>query len=200
MDEDTLDARLRDAGLADTAAAWPVGATIRPPDLSTSETLPATSEPNERSLPRLSVDLRGSMPTDGPTPPPSTGADLEVRALLGEGGMGRVLLARQHSLQRDVAVKTAKDGAAPSVRDAILREGAITGQLEHPAIVPVHALGVDSDGRPAMVMKRVEGVSWDVLVKDPDHERWEGWEGDQGDRLPGHLQLLARRCVHHAEV
>jgi hypothetical protein len=39
-------------------------------------------------------------------------ADLEARELLGEGGMGRVLLARQRSLQRDVAVKLLKQESA----------------------------------------------------------------------------------------
>src|SRR6185295_6663298 len=98
--------------------------------------------------------------------------------------MGRVLLARQHSLAREVAVKTARDDTNLSAREAILWEGAISGQLEHPSIVPVHALGLDAAGRPALVMKRIEGVSWDALIADPAHPGWEGWEGTHKDRLP----------------
>jgi hypothetical protein len=140
-------------------------------------------------LPTLSVDLR-KPPSVGANP----GADLEIRGVIGEGGMGRVLLARQHSLSRDVAVKTVKHDATDSARAAILTEGAITGQLEHPAIVPVHALGLDTAGWPALVMKRIEGTSWQELVENPAHAGWEGWEGDATMRMPGHLQILESVC------
>lgn len=195
VDEAELEERMRAVGVADTAV-WPIGATIRPPDVSAADTVraPMSASKAQRSLPHLSVDLGGSSGGRPPGSPVSSGADLEVRAVIGEGGMGRVFLARQHSLQRDVAVKTAKDGAPESVRRAILSEAVITGQLEHPAIVPVHALGVDAEGRPAMVMKRIEGESWDELARDPAHEGWEGWDGDDDDRLLGHLQILVQIC------
>jgi serine/threonine-protein kinase len=77
---------------------------------------------------------------------------------------------------------------------ALLHEGAITGQLEHPAIVPIHALGVDEGGRPAMVMKRVDGIAWADLLRDPAHPGWEGWQGSPVDRLPGHLEILVQVC------
>ena len=145
--------------------------------------------PRSAPLPTLSVDLR-KPPSVGAEP----GADLEIRGVIGEGGMGRVLLARQHSLSRDVAVKTVKPDASENARAAIILEGAITGQLEHPAIVPVHALGLDTAGWPALVMKRVEGVSWQELIDDPAHAGWEGWEGDAAMRMPGHVQILESVC------
>jgi Protein kinase domain len=149
------------------------------------ETIRSDARVKSNPLPTLSVDLR--------TPPAAAGAsgsDLEVRGVIGEGGMGRVLLARQHSLARDVAVKTVKHDATDTARMALVAEGAITGQLEHPSIVPVHALGVDAHGSPALVMKRVEGVTWEALITDAAHPGWEGWEGDSNNRLPGHLQIL----------
>jgi len=193
VDEGEIEKRLRDIGIADTSEL-PVGATLRPPDASVAKTVAAPATWTERSLPRLSVDLRGSRGAEPGDVLPTHEADLEVRSLIGEGGMGRVFLARQHSLRRDVAVKTAKDGAPDWARQAIFVEGAVTGQLEHPAIVPVHALGIDSAGRPAMVMKRIEGVSWHVLAKDPANEGWDGWEGTPDDRLLGHLQILMQIC------
>ena len=124
--------------------------TIRPVDESTgADTIAPRNQPLQ-SLPSLSVDLRDAL--TGDVEPARERPDLEVRGGIGEGGMGRVLLARQHSLSRDVAVKTAKRDASQSSRDAILVEGSITGQLEHPAIVPVHALWLDPSGWPAMVM------------------------------------------------
>ncbi len=180
--------------------------TIRLADLSQSsgaDTIAPTALPTQ-SLPALSVDLRDALTGDG-SKAPGERPDLEVRAVIGEGGMGRVLLARQHSLARDVAVKTAKTNASQSNREAILFEGSITGQLEHPAIVPVHALGLDPSGWPAMVMKRIEGVAWDGLLADPSNPGWEGWEGTPQDRLPGHLQILISVCnalhfAHSREV
>ncbi len=129
--------------------------------------------------------------------PAAVDRDLEVIATLGEGGMGRVLLARQHSLDREVAIKTLHGSASDRERDALLLEGAITGHLEHPTIIPVHALGLDSEGRPVLVMKRVEGVEWTRLLEDPHHEVWGD---DQRERLAGHLDILMQVCnaVHFA--
>lgn len=66
--------------------------------------------------------------------------------------------------------------------------------------MPVHALGVDEQGRPAMVMKRVDGVAWDALLANPAHAGWEGWPGTPEDRLAGHLEILTQVCnaVHFA--
>jgi serine/threonine-protein kinase len=142
----------------------------------------------ERALPQISVDLR--LP-DAALPSPPGAADLEVTGLLGEGGMGRVLLARQHSLDREVAIKTLRAAANADDRASLISEGAITGYLEHPAIVPVHALGFDAAGQPVLVMKRVVGVSWAQLVEDPAHE---AWDGPPGDRLEAHLDVLMKVC------
>ncbi|MFO0619570.1 MAG: serine/threonine-protein kinase [Polyangiaceae bacterium] len=122
------------------------------------------------------------------------GADLQVVGVLGEGGMGRVHLARQRSLGRDVAVKVTKPGADAAARDALFREGAFMGLLEHPNVVPVHALGRDADGSPLLVMKRIEGVSWQDLLEDPAHPAWERVESAPGDRLAAHLQILLQLC------
>jgi eukaryotic-like serine/threonine-protein kinase len=189
--KDRRDGQLDELGLADTHAL-PADATIR-------ANAPSEGPPGPGHLPRLSLDLRGSLAPPGAAPA-APEADLELCGILGEGGMGRVFLAKQHSIGREVAVKTVRDDAPPEVRRAILYEGAITGRLEHPAIVPVHALGVDQAGRPAMVMKRIEGVAWNRLLEDPAHPGWEGWQGSPADRLPGHVEILVQVCnaVHFA--
>jgi len=95
----------------------------------------------------------------------SPGSEFVVKGSLSVGGMGEVLLAHQGTLGRDVAVKVPK-ASAPRQRDAdLIVEGRVVGQLEHPNIVPVHALGHDEQGRPMLVMKRVEGQSWRELLK-----------------------------------
>lgn len=89
---------------------------------------------------------------------PRGDAEFEIVATLGEGGMGRVHLARQRSMDREVAVKTLKQGAPEHVARALLREARMTGMLEHPGVIPVHALGIDDARAPLLVMKRVDGV------------------------------------------
>lgn len=95
-------------------------------------------------------------------------AALEDLGPLGEGGMGVVHAARQVALDRTVAVKFLRpDKRAPSDVEALLAEAWRTGGLEHPNILPVHALHLDADGRPLLVMKRIEGQTWAQLLHEP---------------------------------
>src|SRR5690349_14585720 len=79
---------------------------------------------------------------------------------LGEGGMGEVLLAHDEHIGRDVAVKRIR-ASEPTAEELsrFLREARVQGRLEHPAVVPVHDLAVDRDGRPFFVMKRLSGTT-----------------------------------------
>src|SRR5579872_2770165 len=79
---------------------------------------------------------------------------------LGAGGMGEVVRAWDRDLHRFVAAKRLR--SKPASRDTLLRfvkEAQITGRLEHPHIVPVHDLGVDSEGRLYFSLKLIEGES-----------------------------------------
>ena len=99
----------------------------------------------------------------------SVGGRIDLHDTLGEGGMGVVHLATQATLGRHVAVKTLKPGVtSPEAALRILREAWVTGALEHPNVVPVHDVGVDAEGAPVIVMKRIEGRSWADLMRDPD--------------------------------
>ncbi len=79
---------------------------------------------------------------------------------VGAGGMGRVYVARDERLGRDVAIKVSHAPVAGTELDVRLqREALLLADLEHPGIVPVHDVGVLDDGRLFYVMKRVEGRS-----------------------------------------
>lgn len=114
--------------------------------------------------------------------------EFKVLDVVGAGGMGVVVLAEQQTLQRQVAIKRPHPDKADSLRiQAIVREGILTGRLEHPNIVPVHFLGRTEEGHPALVMKRISGTSWKDLIHQPEHT---GYDKIQGDRLTWHLRVL----------
>jgi eukaryotic-like serine/threonine-protein kinase len=105
----------------------------------------------------------GTSATEAATTPSAATGTLPDRyrlgALLGEGGMGEVLLATDRQIEREVAIKRMR--VAPT-RDALARferEAKIQGRLDHPAIVPVHELATDTEGRPFFVMKRLTGTT-----------------------------------------
>ena len=90
----------------------------------------------------------------------------EYLQALGAGGMGEVVRAWDRDLHRFVAVKRLR--STSDSRDATLRfvkEAQITGQLEHPNIVPIHDLGIDSDGRVYFSLKLIEGESLRSIIE-----------------------------------
>ncbi|MFN0242169.1 MAG: protein kinase domain-containing protein [Planctomycetota bacterium] len=91
--------------------------------------------------------------------------------MLGEvarGGMGVILRVWDEDLRRTLAMKVVlgagghvASGETPLVRPRtlgrFLTEAQVTGQLDHPGIVPVHELGLDAEGRVYFTMKLVKG-------------------------------------------
>jgi serine/threonine-protein kinase len=112
--------------------------------------------------------------------------------LMGKGGMGEVIAARDEQIGRDVAIKRMK-AAKPSERAIrrFLREASIQGRLEHPAIVPVHEIGRDTDGLPFFAMKKLAGTTLAKLFAS----RSEGSEGSEGFPLQRVLRAFADVCL-----
>ena len=87
---------------------------------------------------------------------------------LAQGGMGRVLRAWDEALAREVAMKVVP-GSAPSAASEderadhekrlvrFIDEARITGQLDHPGIVPVYEIGLDESGAVFFTMPLVRG-------------------------------------------
>jgi eukaryotic-like serine/threonine-protein kinase len=93
-------------------------------------------------------------------------ADYELGELIGRGGMGEVLAARDRNFGREVALKRMRaDKPSPELVERFLREARIQARLDHPAIAPVHDLGYDSEGLPYFTMKRVGGATLAALLE-----------------------------------
>jgi serine/threonine-protein kinase len=88
-------------------------------------------------------------------------------ALHARGGLGQVSLARDEALGRLVALKEIQPGRAddPTSRQSFLFEALVTGNLEHPGIVPVYAMGRAADGRPFYAMRFIRGQSLDEAIR-----------------------------------
>jgi serine/threonine-protein kinase len=108
------------------------------------------------------------------------GAEVECRDrytlthLHASGGIGRVWLAQDTDLNRNVALKELRPDRADNdrVRARFLKEARITGQLEHPGIVPVYELGRRfSDSQPFYTMRFVRGETLSKAVKRYDENR-----------------------------
>jgi serine/threonine-protein kinase len=85
--------------------------------------------------------------------------------LLGEGGMGRVYLARQLDLGRQVVVKVMHDhlAADPKFSERFQRETLLMARFQHPYAVALYDASLNDPQGPCIVMEYIRGVTLDVL-------------------------------------
>jgi serine/threonine protein kinase len=96
---------------------------------------------------------------------PELDARYSITHVAGRGGMGTVYVARDHVLDRDVAVKVLDVADHQGARAARLqKEARILARLDHPGIVPIHDAGTLPDGRAFYVMKLIQGKRLDDLI------------------------------------
>ena len=117
-------------------------------------------------------------------------AHLRLFPELGRGGMGRIHPATDRNLLRHVALKRLDKELArePFYRDGFIAEAQMTGQLEHPNIVPVHELAISSSGVPYFVMKLVQGGSFHEWLRDDSHPI------GSTERVAEGLEILLKAC------
>src|SRR5207244_1187928 len=92
---------------------------------------------------------------------------------LGRGGVGTVVLAADPVIGRRVALKTLRDRMLgdPELRRRFVDEAQITGQLEHPGIIPVYDVGDLDSGDPYYTMRVVARDSLRDILRDPERRR-----------------------------
>lgn len=130
-----------------------------------------------------------------------TPAHLRIFPELGRGGMGRIHPATDRNLLRHVALKRLDKELArePFYRDGFVAEAQMTGQLEHPNIVPVHELAIDDRGIPYFTMKLIQGQSFDKWLRDRSRPL------GSTERLEEGLEIFLKVCdavayAHHRGV
>jgi serine/threonine protein kinase len=137
------------------ASRPPVGLEAPPGDL------PPGPESRARSSRHSAANNVG-----GPTLTGTLGG-YELKQKLGQGGMGAVYLARQVSLDRDVALKVLAPqlAADPEFVARFAREAYAAAQLAHHNVVQIHDIGFDRDSN-FFSMEFVPGQTLDKLVRD----------------------------------
>jgi len=120
---------------------------------------------------------------------------------LGRGGMGRIHPATDRNLLRHVALKRLDQelSKVDMYREGFIAEAQMTGQLEHPNIVPVHELNIGKNGVPYFTMKLVQGVGFDDWLRDPSRPP------GSTERLEEGLEIFLKVCdaiayAHHRGV
>ena len=124
-----------------------------------------------------------------------------------KGGMGKITLVHDTHLGRDIALKQllqrnilpeTRPGAPTTAILTIpiiarfLQEARITGQLEHPSIIPVYELGYREDGSLYYTMKLIRGQSMHDVLKDCKDIR------DRMKMLPHFLDLCQAISYAHS--
>src|SRR5436309_3188587 len=91
----------------------------------------------------------------------------EAIRLLGEGGMGRVYLARQLDLGRQVVVKVMHDhiAADPKFCERFQREMLVMARFQHPYAVTLYDASLNDSQGPCIIMEYIRGVTLDTLLQ-----------------------------------
>jgi serine/threonine-protein kinase len=106
-------------------------------------------------------------------PPPDPTGRYQLLGEIARGGMGAVFKGRDTDLGRDIAVKVLLEThqGKTELLQRFVEEAQISGQLQHPGIVPVYELGQFADARPYFTMKLVKGQTLAKLLEERTEPR-----------------------------
>jgi serine/threonine-protein kinase len=113
----------------------------------------------------------------------------EDRGEIARGGMSSVRKVFDHLVMREVAMKALEPTRNFDELAHFIEEAQITGQLDHPNIVPVHDIEMDEQGLPTrFTMKLVRGKTLEALLDEC------GPPPLAAERLEELLQVFLRVC------
>ncbi|MBK7876870.1 MAG: serine/threonine-protein kinase [Planctomycetes bacterium] len=121
----------------------------------------------------------------------------EDQGEIARGGMGSIRRVQDQVLRRTLAMKVLLEREDDDDPDAassaevllarFLEEAQVTGQLDHPGVVPVHDMGVDEKGRVWFTMRLVKGRNFEELIELVR-------KGEEGWTLTRAVQSVQRVC------
>jgi len=124
---------------------------------------------DEPAAPKEQAGAKGEPPGDLPSD-----GRYEFKGELGRGALGKVVLAVDRKLNREVAVKFALGNqASPAMLQRFLREGQVAGRLTHPNVVPVYDIGVMDVGdgsEPFFTMAKIAGRDLASVLDDVERD------------------------------
>ena len=106
---------------------------------------------------------------------PSSDDPHNITRFLADGGIGRVWIADDEHLGREVVLKQLLPVSADNseTRARFVHEAQITGQLQHPNIVPVYSMDRDADNAPFYTMRYIRGDSFNNRIETL-HVQYQG--------------------------
>ena len=160
-------------------------------EIEVREVLEAIKNPQVRQSIHALPPARGHVLVETLVPPPAQRDSLRytLTRLHAEGGLGKIWIAHDTDLNRDVALKEIKSATGPNPESwrRFLKEAQITGQLEHPNIVPVYELARrKEDDQPFYTMRFLRGQTFRDAIAEFHRRR----AGKPADRLELQRQLL----------
>lgn len=116
--------------------------------------------------------------------------DFEIRKQLGQGGMGKVYLAHQISLDRDCALKVMSSELAqkPGFVDRFIREARAMAKIDHPHVVKCYAVD-QQEGKHFVAMELIDGKSM---------QDWLDELGTLSVEDAVHVILICAEALEHA--
>ena len=152
-------------------ADGPAGPTGSGPSVTLFQTLAPPSEGSGlTSTPTITPESQRTAHAGAPV---HAGVDRDLKpiqdlGLIARGGMGEVRRVLDPNLSRTVAMKVARPGLAreSALLQRFLAEARVTARLQHPGVVPVHALGFLPDGRPYFLMREVTGPTLAAAIRE----------------------------------
>lgn len=156
-----------------------------------TETLPQSEDPGKSLRPfsaplsqePVHLDARGSRET----------AKYVNGEEIGRGGMGFVRMAKDRDLGRMVALKCLHGDhlSNGTMVQGLIGEARLTGQLQHPNIIPVYELGIFTDGEVYYSMKLVEGTHLFEILQSAENTPI----GDQEYGILRRLNIFQSMCM-----
>jgi serine/threonine-protein kinase len=156
----------------------------------------------QSSLAKLSQEPNAAL-LSAPTVAPITRDRYTLTTLHAKGGIGQVWRAHDAQLGRDIALKELQPERAGDarLRRYFITEAQVTGQLEHPGIVPVYELMQPAgDGLPFYTMRFVQGRTLRAATRVYHEKRKAGKAGplDLRELLDAFVKVCQTVAYAHA--